>query len=228
MARKKKQQQSALEQARSGQEAGLLAGPAIRLAENLLDSGIDGRGPFDSAEKVAQEALESEGSVEKAIDKVISHHTRLGAAEGFLTSVGGFITLPVALPANVAAFYLLATRMTAAVARLRGYDITDPHIRSAILLTLMGSDSTDLLKKAGVVAPTGAMANLAVQRLPGPAVMMVNKAVGFRILTQVGKRSLTRLGRAIPLAGGVIGAGLDGFLMRSISQQARQEFPQQA
>ena len=64
-----------------------------------------------------------------------------------------------------------------------------------------------------------------MQRLPGPALMVVNKAVGFRLLTQVGKRSLTRLGKAIALAGGVIGAGLDGFLMRSVAKQARQEFP---
>src|SRR5690606_18209609 len=136
-----------------------------------------------------------------------------------------FITLPVALPANVAGFYLLATRQTAAIAHLRGYDLADPHIRSAVLLTLVGSESEDLLKKAGVVAPTSMMTNLATQRLPGPALMVVNKAVGFRLLTQVGKRSLTRLGKAIPLAGGVIGAGLDGTLMRSVAKRAREEFP---
>ena len=37
----------------------------------------------------------------------------LGAASGFVTSLGGFITVPVALPLNVLGFYLIATRMTA-------------------------------------------------------------------------------------------------------------------
>ncbi|HHU11096.1 MAG TPA: EcsC family protein [Intrasporangiaceae bacterium] len=226
MARKKKavQQRSALEQAQHP-DGGFLGGTATSLVQSLLEAGIDGKGPFDSAEQVAREALGSEGSVEKAVAKVISAHTRLAAVEGFLTGLGGFITLPVALPANVLGFYLLATRQAAAIAYLRGYSLADPQIRSAVLLSLVGSDGDELLKKAGVVAPTSAMTNLAAQRLPGPALMVVNKAVGFRLLTQVGKRSLTRLGKAIPLAGGVIGAGLDGFLMRSVAKQARQEFP---
>lgn len=219
---------SALEQAQNPDRSGVFGGAAMSLVENLLDSGIDGRGPFDSAEKVAAEALASEGSPEKAIAKIVSSHTRLGALEGFVTSIGGFFTLPISLPANVAGFYLLATRMTAAVAKLRGYDINDPQIRSAILLTLVGADADDLLRKAGMVAPTGAMANLAAQRLPGPALMVVNKAVGFRILTQAGKKTLSRFGKAIPLAGGAIGAGLDGFLMNSVGKQARQEFPPKA
>lgn len=228
MAKKKDlQKRSALEQAQSPHDAGMIGGAAANLVTTLLESGIDGRGPFDSAAEVAAGALASEGSVEKAIKKVVAGHTRLAAIEGFVTGLGGFITLPVALPANVAGFYLLATRQTAAVAKLRGYDIDDPQIRSAILLTLVGADADDLLRKAGVVAPSGAMSNLAAQGLPGPALMMVNKAVGFRLLTQFGKRTLTRLGRGIPVAGGVIGAGLDSALIRSVAKQARQEFPQQ-
>lgn len=227
MAKKKDlQKRSALEQAQSPQDAGMIGGAAVSLINSLLESGIDGRGPFDSAAEVAAEAMAGQGSVEKAIAKVVSGHTRLAAVEGFVTGLGGFITLPVALPANVVGFYLLATRQTAAIAALRGYDIKDPQIRSAILLTLVGADADDLLRKAGVVGPAGAMSNLAAQGLPGPALMMVNKAVGFRLLTQFGKRTLTRFGRGIPVAGGFIGAGLDGFLVRSIAKQARREFPQ--
>jgi hypothetical protein len=40
--------------------------------------------------------------------------------------------MPVALPANVAEFYLIATRMVAAIADVRGYDVTDPQIRTAV------------------------------------------------------------------------------------------------
>ncbi|NLW99994.1 MAG: EcsC family protein [Actinomycetales bacterium] len=230
MAKKKElQKRPALEQAQNPQDGGMLGNAAAGLVTTLLESGIDGRGPFDSAEEVAAQALASEGTPERAIKKVVATHTRLAAIEGFVTGLGGFVTLPVALPANVVGFYLLATREVAAIAKLRGYDITDPQIRSAVLLTLVGADADDLLRKAGVAGAagtTGKMTSLAAQGLPGPALMMVNKAVGFRLLTQFGKRSLTRLGRGIPIAGGVLGAGLDGFLIRSVANQARQEFPQ--
>ena len=219
---------SALEQAQSQRDPGFLGGAALRFVESLLDSGIDGRGPFDSAHDIAAAALAAEGTPERAVAKVISSHVKLGSAFGFVTSIGGFITLPVSLPANVAGFYLLATRMTASIAKLRGYDIDDPQIRSAILLTLVGAESDDLLRKAGVVAPSSAMTNLAAQRLPGPALMVVNKAVGFRLLTQAARNTLSRFGRVVPLVGGAIGAGLDGLLMRSVGKQAEKEFPTRA
>lgn len=218
-------QRSALEQAQAGPEdSGRFHGAVTGLVENLLDSGIDGRGPFDSAQRVADVKRAEKPDAEEAIDAVVRGHLKLAAAGGFVTGLGGFVTMPVALPANVLEFYLVATRMVAAVASLRGYDIKQPEIRSAVLLTLVGADADDLLKKAGVMS-TGRLANLAAQRLPGPALMVVNKAVGFRLLSTMGRKTLTRFGKGVPFIGGVIGAGLDGYLLKRIADQARHEFP---
>jgi hypothetical protein len=220
-----KQGGSALERARvSRVDSGPFSGAVTGLIENLLDVGIDGKGPFDSAQRVADVKRTEKPGAEEAVDAVVRGHLRLAAAGGFVTGLGGFITLPVALPVNVVEFYIVATRMVASIASLRGYDITQPEIRSAILLTLVGADSDDLLKKAGVMS-TGRLSNLAAQRLPGPALMVVNKAVGFRLLATAGKKTLTRFGKGVPVLGGVIGAGLDGYLLTRIAGHARHEFP---
>jgi len=219
---------SALEQASAGQEDhGAFGNGVVRVIEGILDTGIDGRGPFHSAQQVADVALSNHPDSEQAIDAIVSQHLKLGAAGGFATGLGGFVTLPVALPANVVEFYLLATRMVAAIASARGYDIRQPEIRSAVLLTLVGADSDDLLKKAGV-ATTGRLSNLAAQRLPGPALMVVNKAVAFRLISQIGKKALVRVGKAVPLVGGAVGAGLDAFLLKRIADAARHEFPRRS
>lgn len=131
------------------------------------------------------------------------------------------------LPANIAGFYVLATRMVAGIALIRGYDLTRPEVRTAIMLALVGADSEDLLAKAGVTSG-GRLAQVALQRLPRTAVMMINKGVGFRLATQVGSRTLSRFGRLVPVAGGVVGAGLDGYLMDRIADHARTEFPRAA
>ena len=221
-----KDTKTALEQAREPQGEGALGGSAVKLVQNLLDTGIDGRGPFHSAAHVAREALaEHGGDVEKAVDEVIADHLKLAGANGFVTNLGGFATMVVALPANVFGFYALATRMSAAVATLRGYDLSQPEIRSAVLLSLVGADAQDLLAKAGMVAPTGRLASLATQRLPGPALMVVNKAVGFRILTQTGKGVFARFGKAVPFVGGAVGAGMDVWLMKQLAAHVRTEFP---
>ncbi len=208
------------------EDAGLLANQAIRVVENVLDLGIDGKGWFDSAAEVADAALEAHGGDrEAAVQAIVRNHVLMGGAEGFVTSLGGFVTLPIALPVNVLSFYVLATRMTASVARLRGYDIDQQQIRSAVLLTLVGADADDLLAKAGMAAPSGGLTNLAAQRLPGPAAMVVRKGVGFRLLASVGKNMFTRFGRAVPVVGGFIGGGVDAWMLHRVADNARGEFP---
>jgi len=219
---------SALEQAKAGREdTGMFSGAVTGLVEQLLDLGIDGKGPFDSAQKVADVKRAERPDAENAVDAVVQAHLKLAAAGGFVTGLGGFITLPVALPVNVVEFYVVATRTVAAIASLRGYDIKQPEIRSAVLLTLVGADADDLLKKAGVMS-TGRLSNLAAQRLPGPALMVVNKAVGFRLLSTAGKKTLARFGKGVPVIGGVVGAGLDTYLLKRIADHARHEFPPRA
>ncbi|HET8602081.1 MAG TPA: EcsC family protein [Segeticoccus sp.] len=200
------------------------AGMATGLIEKLLDVGIDGKGRFDSAQHVADTALAEHPEPGAAIDKISSQHLRLAAAGGFVTGLGGLVTMTVALPANVVGFYLLATRAVAAIASVRGYDIRRPEVRSAVLLALVGADADDLLKKAGL-SGGGRLANFAVERLPGPVLMAVNKGVGFRLMTQVGKKTLARFGKAVPVLGGVVGAGLDTYLLKRILDHAKHEFP---
>lgn len=206
-------------------DSGPLGSTALGLAERIMQVGIDGKGSFHSAEQIAAKALqESKGDREKAVKEIISDTRRLAAANGFVTGLGGFVTMAVALPANVAGFYLISTRMVAAIAKVRGYDLRDPALRSAILLTLVGADADDILNKAGVVS-TGRLANLATQQLPPPVMMVVNKAVGFRLIGQVGEKATTRLGKAIPFAGGFVGAGIDSWMLHKVADNARDQFP---
>lgn len=203
------------------------AAGVTRMFERLMDVGIDGRGRFDSAQKIADVAMAGHSDAERAIDAIVRSHLKLAVAGGFVTGLGGFLAMPIALPANVLEFYLVATRMVAGIASTRGYDIRQPEVRSAVLLALVGADADDLLKKLSPLpgVDTGWLAGLAVQRLPGPVLLAVNKGVGFRVLGQLGKKSLTRFGKVVPLAGGVVGAGVDAYLLKRIADYARDEFP---
>ncbi len=200
-------------------------GPIHRVIGMLLDIGLDGRGPIRSASQVADKALREKGSPEKALRAVGRAGTRGGGIGGFVTGVGGFVTLPVALPANVLEFYVQATRMVGAIAQLRGYDLADERIRSAVLLTLVGSRADDVLTKAGMSTGGGRLASLATRGMPPAAMMIVNKAVGFHLMRGVGVKTLGGLGRGVPFVGGFIGGGLDAWMMKQIADHAMREFP---
>lgn len=195
------------------------------LVQHLLRVGVDGAGKLPSAAEVARRAYAKTGETEASIDRIVSNHSRMAAGGGFVTGLGGFVTLPVALPANVLSFYVLATRMVGSIAAARGYDTTAADVRTAILLTLTGSDATDLLAKAGVAPVSGRVTAIALRRVPPSLLMVVNKGVAFRIVVKLGQKGLARFGRAVPIIGGLIGGVLDVLLIRRIARKAREQFP---
>src|SRR5690606_34509259 len=89
-----------------------------------------------------------------------------------------------------------------------------------------GADSEDVLRKAGITSG-GKLAQMVLGRLPKAALMVVNKAVAFRISTLMGARTLGRLGRFVPVVGGFVGAGLDAYLISRIAHDARAHGRQQ-
>jgi hypothetical protein len=205
--------------------------PAItdQIAESfvrqLARGGLDGVGPLDPARGVAEQAHADHGDRERAVDAIVREHTRLAAVNGFVTGLGGFVVLPIAVPANVMGFYTLAARMVGAIAHLRGHDIARLETRMAVLAALTGDDIGKLLSRAGMALPAGGVTAAWLRRMAPSLSTMINKAIGFRLLVGTGERALVKLGRAIPVAGGVIGGTVDVALMRSIARHARREFP---
>ncbi len=198
---------------------------ASSFVQQLARGAFDGVGPLAPAHEVARQARVDHASVEEAIDAVVTDHTRLAAMNGFVTGLGGFIVLPVAVPANVVGFYTVAARMVAAIATLRGHDPSSTDTRVAVLAALTGDDLGRLLGNAGIVLPAGGVTSAWLRRMAPSTTTMVNKALGMRLLVGTGERVLVRLGRAIPMAGGLIGGTVDVTMLRSIARHARAVFP---
>src|SRR5262245_26098678 len=125
-----------------------------------LHRAISGIGRLPGAAAAAEKELaEQGGDVDRAIHEIIESHVRYAGAQGFLTNVGGLVMAPVTIPANISGLALIQCRMIAAIAHLRGYDLADPRLRNAVLLTMLGEDSVDsLVTNRKMPAPPMAMA----------------------------------------------------------------------
>ena len=195
----------------------------LKFTDKLLQSAVTGVGPFKSAEVVAQEALRTHKDPEKAIQKLLVTHRRVVGTAGFVSGLGGLITMPVAIPADMTAFYANAARMSAAVAYIRGYDLTTDEVRSGILLSLLGASAGATLGKVG--ADIGNKLVLGqLKRLPGAVLIKINKAVGFRLITKAGTKGAINLTRAVPIVGGGVGAGFNVVTLNQIHKHAVKMF----
>ena len=110
---------------------------------------IDGLPGFDGAEELAAKYAAKHAAPDAAIKALILSQTALAGSAGLLTGIGGFVSLPVAIPANLASALYIQVRLIAAIAHLRGHDIRTPEVRGLVLACLTGSKAADTLKNAG-------------------------------------------------------------------------------
>src|SRR3954453_728497 len=166
--------------------------------QEALQRAIRGVGPLQPAAAAADKQLrEQRGDVERAIHEVIENNVRLAGAQGFVTNIGGLVTAAVTIPANISGLALIQCRMIAGIAHLRGYDLEDPKVRNAILVTLLGEDSVgDLVKAKKIPAPPMALATAPAH--DADIDQVVSRIVASDMITRVaGKRMATTIARRV-------------------------------
>ena len=112
------------------------------ILNTIYDSSISGKGVFgESIKNLADEYVDRYGRTEKAIDRLVSNQRLKCTATGFVTGLGGVVTLPVAIPADLASSLYIEIRMIAAIAAIRGFDVESDEVRTLIYLCLVGKFS---------------------------------------------------------------------------------------
>lgn len=199
---------------------------AARGAHQFIDKSIDGFPGFPSAQEIAQRKLTKRRDVERAIRDVTESHLRMAGIQGFVTNLGGVIAMPVAIPANLVGIAALQLRMVASILYLRGYDLDDPRVRTAALLTLLGPDTVQRGVKEGTLDGTPHDIAVAMSDLHPNRTEIIASRVMTELLARIGgKHATLALAKRVPVVGGAVSAGVDALSTYSISRYARAEFP---
>ena len=151
-------------------------------------------------------------SVDEIADDYLSHHDTPEAAarslarwqvakcgtSGFLSGLGGIVTLPVTVPANIGSVIYVQMRMIAAIAKMGGYDVNSDQVQTMVYMCLTGSTIADIVKETGIQIGTKSL-TAAIKKIPGAVI---------------------NLGKLVPIAGGLIGGGVDVASTIVISRNA--------
>ncbi len=199
---------------------------ASRGARQFLDKAIDGFAGFPGARETARRHLARHRDIDLAIRDVVDQHVRLAGAQGFVANIGGVATMAIAIPANLAGVGLLQLRMVAAIQHLRGYDINDPRVRTAALMTLLGEDEVKAAIKRGEFPRHPHDIAVASEDADQTLVERVGSHVTQALITRVGgKHATLAVTKRIPVLGGAVSAGVDAFSTYTIGRYANREFP---
>jgi hypothetical protein len=197
---------------------------SAHFVHEALRRAITGISKLPGAAVAADKVLvETNGDVDLAIHELIEDHVRYAGLQGFATNLGGLATAAVLIPANISGLALIQCRLVACIAYLRGYDLEDQRVRNAILTCILGEESVKSLVRRHQL-PSTPMAMATAPAYDPHVDRVIAAEVTSELLTKVaGKRMAATVGRRVPVIGGVIGAGADGFGTWQIGRYADRE-----
>ena len=170
-------------------------------------------------ESMANDYLQKSPSVEVAAKTFVKYQIAKCTTSGFLTGLGGLLTLPVSIPANISSVLYVQMRMIACLAYMGGYDIKSDQVQTMVYACLAGISVDHVLKHAGVKIGTK-FSKAMVGKIPGTAIAKINKAAGFKLITKFGKTGIINLGKSVMIIGGFIGGGFDFVETKLIANRA--------
>ena len=112
------------------------------------EKAINGVTGVDSAIEMADSYTKnSSDSLYDQANSLIRWQNTKAATSGFVTGLGGLLTLPVTIPANIASVLFVQIRMIAAIAHMAGYDVKDDQVKTMVYACLTGNAAKEILKK---------------------------------------------------------------------------------
>lgn len=180
----------------------------MELLDKCYEAAMNGIPGSKSCEELAADYLDKYKDPKTAAKKCIDTQITKCTTSGFITSLGGIITLPVAIPANVASVLYVQIRMIGALAVMGGYGLQNDEVQTMVYLCLVKCSVADICKSAGVQITNKVTVNM-LKKLPGTVLTKINQKVGFRLFTKFGEKGVINLVKVVPIAGGVVGGGVD-------------------
>lgn len=195
----------------------------VKILDWTYDQAVNGIPGFDSAITLAENYQKKGDSKVDQVNALIRWQNTKAAISGFVTGLGGIITLPVTIPANITVVLFVQIRMIGAIAHIGGHDLKDDQVQTAVYACLAGHAVTTILKDTGMIVGNKLAIN-AVKGISGKTLTAINQKVGFRLLTKFGEKGVINFGKVIPLVGGIIGGSFDAFTTNRVGDVARKLF----
>lgn len=201
---------------------------AISLVGQIIEKAVSGNATLNisGSDELAKSYVlnNTYKNNDERVNSLINWESVKSFTAGFVTGLGGLVTLPIALPAGLVSTWIIQARLCAAIAKIYGHDIKEERVQTMVLLAILGGSGKEVLKEAGV--QIGKEITWQTIKILTPKIVKeINKIIGYKLITRAGQKTLlSNLGKALPIVGGVIGGSIDATSCKTVGTAAKYLF----
>jgi hypothetical protein len=152
--------------------------------------------------------------------KILHRKTFKNGLVGAATGVGGLITLPVAVPADLLASWRIQIFMAMSIAHVYGLQPESADLKTDVYLILAGDSAKEALKRAGIEVSKGVTKKAVEKYVTREVMKKIWKVIPQKIITKAGEKSMTSFMKMVPLVGAPVGFVFDYVAARTVGKTA--------
>ena len=197
----------------------------MNLLEKLYAQSLDGVDKVsESVEELARDYLDKHDSVEEAARSFIKWQIAKCTGSGFVTGLGGLLTIPVTVPANIGSVLYVQMRMIACLAYMGGYDVRSKEVKTMLYACLAGVSLNRIIKELGKKLGNDRVDKL-LDKIPESSLPTISQKIYSHLALKTGaKVGSGTIGKAIPFLGGIVNGALDYAETKELSDRAYDMF----
>lgn len=141
--------------------------------------------------------------------KVMNRKSIKNGLVGAVTGLGGIVTLPVSIPADLVCSWRIQASMAFSIAYIYGHTKDTTDLKTDLYLILAGDSAKEALKRFGIEVSKSVTKKAVDKYITRDIMVKIWKVVGRKIITKAGEKSLTSFMKLVPLVGAPVGFAFD-------------------
>lgn len=159
-------------------------------------------------------------SCDELAKKILHRKSLKNGFIGAATGLGGLITLPVTIPADLICSWRIQASMAFSIAYVYGHTKGTTDLKTDLYIILAGDSAKEALKRIGIEA-SKAITKKAVEKYITKDIMLkIWSVVGRKVITKAGEKSLTSFMKMVPLVGAPVGFSFDWAATQTVGKFA--------
>lgn len=159
-------------------------------------------------------------SPDELAKKVMNRKSFKNGLVGAITGLGGFITIPVTVPADLVCTWRIQASMAFSIAYIYGHTKDTTDLKTDLYIIMAGDSAKEALKHFGIEVSKGITKKAVNKYVTRDIMVKIWKVIPQKIITKAGEKSMTSFMKMVPVVGAPVGFVFDWVATKAVGKVA--------